>query len=484
VPASHFSGLDALAPANSRWHAELRDGQHLVGMLRLDPDHEPQSIRTFEDVSQFSQNLAGLVEQVFAASRQLESRTHDHELLGAWNRSARQGSAVLASIRQLLRAGLQLTGFRSACLFLLNPAGDELRLRSTHPLATSEIPQPIRSLRSDPPDQQVLSSSTRIVLRRGDPNSEDWLPADASLGFCLPVVSHSGVLGTLWFFDVRHRAIAAREKQLLDSLSLQIGSLLERVVLEYESATHERLRHELLSLTETDFDSQIKTLQQPRLEAAWRVTSRFEIGGDLCEMTPLSPHEVAILIGDATGNSVPAAVVMTAAHGALAALLAGNHDEARDTSRVLGLVNRSLFHTRRLPHFMSLVFGVLDTQTRRFTYSNAGHPSPLLIRGGAAHSLDSRGMLLGIVDRSEYPAETIELRPRDVLVCYSDGISEARIADGQLFGRDGILQSLGSDPHQRDSVTLLNQIWNRQTAFAASGPPDDRSLLIVRVLSE
>lgn len=484
VPHSHLSQLGSATSSEPCWKAELRNGLQTIGQLRLDPPHNSSDAHSFAAVSQFSQLLADLLEQVFTATRQSATKAHDSETLIAAEFTVPQGSEVLATIKQLMRAGLQLTSFRSACLFLVDPARRELRMRAIHRLEPRDLPHPIRTLSDEPPDLQVLSSGTRLVLRRGNPQADSWLPAEASTGFCLPVQATCGVLGTLWFFDRRPRSVEPRERQLLDSLSAQIASLLERIAMRRESATHERLRHEVLSLNESDADSPIKSLRQPNFESSWRVSSRFEIGGDLCEITELSNHEVAILIGDATGNSVPAAVVMTSVHGALAALLAGNHAEARDTARVLTLVNRSLFHTRRLPHFMSLVYGVLNTQTLKFTYSNAGHPSPLLFRDGEVLSLDSRDMLLGIVEESKYTSDTIDLHPRDVLLCYSDGVSEARSVDTEFFGCDGIVRSLGSHPHESDTLRLLNRVWNRQTAFAAPGPADDRSLLIARVLPE
>lgn len=466
------------------WRAEVGDGENLVGQLRLESPHDPQADRSFVAVSGLSAIFADLVGKVFTANHRLVEGTHELATLVHLGLTVPQGSELLAAIQQLLRAGLQLTSFRSACLFLLEPASGELRLRATHHLDSRDVPHSARPLRGDPPDLHVMSSGTRIVIRRGDRRSDEWLPSDAALGFCLPVQTSSGVLGTLWFFDRRPRTIDSAEKQLLDSLGMQMASLLERAVLQRESATHQRLRHEVLTLGNSDADSPIKRLKNAKLEAAWRVDSRFEIGGDLCEAIELSDHEVAILIGDATGDSLPAAVVMTAVHGALAALLAGDPDDARDTGKVLERVNRSLFRTRRLPHFMSLIYGVIDTQTRRFTYANAGHPAPLLVREGEMISLDSHGLLMGIIEESEYESESIELRPRDLLVGFSDGISEARSVNSEFFGRDGIVRSLGLNRHEADAVTLINRVWNQQTAFAAPEHADDRSLLIARLLPE
>lgn len=466
------------------WQADVGDGENLVGQLRLEVPHDCRADRSFGAVSQLSAIFAEMVGKVFTATHRLVEGTHELATLVHLGLNVPQGSELLVAVQQLLRAGLQLTGFRSACLFLLEPASEELRLRATHHLDARDVPQSARPLRSDPPDLHVMSSGTRIVIRRGDRQSDEWLPADAALGFCLPVQTPSGVMGTLWFFDRRPRSIESSEKQLLDSLGMQMASLLERAVLQRESATHQRLRQELLSLSDSDAESPIKTLRKPKLETAWRVGSRFEIGGDLCEAIELSDHEIAILIGDATGDSVPAAVVMTAVHGALAALLTGNPDEARDTEKVLERVNRALFRTRRLQHFMSLIYGVIDTQTLRFTYANAGHPTPLLMRDGEVITLDTHGLLLGIVEESEYTSETIELRPRDILVGFSDGISEARSSNAEYFGSGGVVRSLGLNRQEADAVTLVNRVWNQQAAFAVPAQGDDRSLLIARILPE
>ncbi|TXT27104.1 MAG: hypothetical protein FD138_2781, partial [Planctomycetota bacterium] len=78
----------------------------------------------------------------------------------------------------------------------------------------------------------------------------------------------------------------------------------------------------------------------------------------------------------------------------------------------------------------------------------------------------------------------IELHPRDILVGFSDGISEARSVNAEFFGSDGVVRSLGLNRHEADAVTLVKRVWNQQSAFAAPGQGDDRSLLIARVLPE
>jgi sigma-B regulation protein RsbU (phosphoserine phosphatase) len=484
VPASHFPVGQSAGEKDSCWQAELRDGQQLVGHLRLDVPHDRPDVGTLAEVSRLSEVLAKLVEQVLSAARLVRSQATAPSTLAERGAVTAQSPDLLSTLKQLMRVGLQLTGFRSACFFLLNPAYTELRLRLWHHMAPDEVPSPNRPLNAESPDFPAVAAGMSRVLRRGDHQSAKWLPAHAAIGVCVPVQGPSGGLGTLWFFDRRLRAIEAREKQLLDALALQFAVRLEQVVMRQESSTHQRLRQELSALNEAETDAPLKTLRRPRFEAAWRVCSRFEIGGDLCDLMELSSHESALLIGDATGNSVPAAVMMTAVHGALAALLAGDRDEARQTARVLQRVNQSLFRTRRLPHFMSLIYGIFDEQALRLSYSNAGHPSPLLLRNGEVSSLDARGLLLGIVPEADYPTEAIKLCPHDLLVFYTDGISEARGANDRLFGRDGLLQALGPEPTTTDTTTLLQRVWQTVSRFVVADQADDRSLLLLRVLAE
>lgn len=464
------------------WQAELHDGEQTVGQLELAFPDGRLNDPSFAAVRQLTENLAELLERVLTANRRPQLRRQPREAAVAAEPTSPSGQTLVAVLRQLLRAGLQLSGFHGASFFLLNPAAEELCLRASHRIDPNDVPHPVRPLADEPPDCQIVWNKTRVLIRRGDRLAGAWLPAEAAIGIGLPVESSGGVLGTMWFYDRRVRTIEPREKQLLDSLTAQTALLLERVVLQREMLSHERLRQELLSLNEAADLAAIKTLQGPHIDAAWRVSSRFEIGGDLCEISKLSGAELSLLIGDAMGDSVPAAVLMTAVHGALAALLVGDLAEARQTGRVLQRVNRSLFRARHQTHFMSLVYGVLDTGRLTFTYSNAGHPSPLLLREGAVRSLDTHGLLLGIVEQSEYDCECVELRPHDVLVFFSDGVTEARNAEACLFGRDRIIRSLGHSPHDVESDLLLQRVWSRLAEFGIPGHTDDRSLAIIRIL--
>lgn len=465
------------------WSVEVRDRQKLCGRLSLGQPDDDASAHSFAAACEMAELVAELVAKNLATSRTLESRTRELSVLMDMGLSAPQDDQLLGMLKQMLRASLQLTGFRSACFFLLDPRADELRLRVAHHLEPREMPRPVRALRDAPPDLEALLDGRCEMVRNDSAWQADWLPPDAALGLCLPVQADSGPLGTLWLFDRRQREPNEREQHILDSLCSQIALILERVVSRHENTTQQRLRQDLHRLAEARRgEAPIRILHGRGLEVAWRSSSRFEIGGDLCEALSLSDQGMAVIVGDATGDGLTAALTMTAAHGAIEALLAGSRMATQRTDDVLTQVNHAVVRTCRLQHFMSLLVGTLDTGSMTLTYSNAGHPSPLLVRGTEVIPLDQRGLLLGVVEDAEYSEATVSLQPNDILVLFSDGITEARNPHRDFFGSEGILKALAANRSAEvDAATLVRQIWSRLESFAAPGEADDRSLMAIVV---
>ncbi len=472
---------DAEGVESTCWQEQVHDGQEVPGRLVLGfPDDVCQD-QSFETVRPLVTLVAELLGRALTATQTLETRTQELSMLIELGVSAPKEEELLSTLKQMLRASLQLTGFRSACLFLLDLRSNELRLRVTHHLEPCEVPRARRLLRELPPDLAVLMDGIPAILCRDEAGHAEWLPADASLGIGLPIQSSSGQLGTLWLFDRRQRRPTTREQRILNSLCAQIALILEQVVLVRENVTQRRLQREVQSLAEShQADRSVQTLELPKLDIAWRMSSCFELGGDLCEALALSGDELVTVVGDATGKSLPAALVMTAVRAAVHSALAGGRDAACRTADVLTRSNRALVRTGRLPHFMSLVYAVIDTRSMTLTYSNAGHPTPLVVRESSVIPLSTHDLLLGVSDEATYTSATFALEPGDVVLLFSDGIIEARNRDREMFRQEGLLKAF-SAVNQKNAVTLLNQIWSRLDEFSAPGESDDRSLMIVRI---
>jgi sigma-B regulation protein RsbU (phosphoserine phosphatase) len=130
---------------------------------------------------------------------------------------------------------------------------------------------------------------------------------------------------------------------------------------------------------------------------------------------------------------------------------------------------------------MSLLLGIFDCRTRKFTYTNAGHPTPFLARGEEFLDLESHGMLVGVIDDAFYEHSTIPLRSNDMLIFFTDGVSEAMGRDQRMFRSDGIVEAVRTAVSRRPAE-IVEAIWSKLDHHQRGGHGgDDRSLLVMRV---
>ncbi|MFN0197015.1 MAG: PP2C family protein-serine/threonine phosphatase [Planctomycetaceae bacterium] len=467
------------------WQTEVTDGESRVGRLKIDLPERAKTDRSYLSVVELAEVFGQMLTRLATSARLLESRAQQVTTLVDVGKSFFCEQDLDGSLQRLLAAGLELTGFRAAGFFLLDPDRQELGLRVRYRLDGQNFPFLKRKLAESPFDLQALTEGTVFINRNQMPEMACWLPMGTATGMCIPVHSSAGPFGTLWVFDRRVRTPSARIKHVLESIATQIASVLERTVLLRESETQQRLRRELqLACEGKPLEFRCLTSADNRFDAALRSTSRAEIGGDLCELIACSDHETAIAVGDASGDSIPAALVMSIVRGSLHTLLdeAESKTCATDTVRVVERINQALYLTTPPHQFMSLLYGMLDTHKMTFTYTNAGHPTPIYIRkNGDVVNFTSHGMLLGVMDHAKYESSEIHLEPGDLLVCYSDGISEAMSISRKMFRSEGIMDAILANQNG-SAEGILQSIWNRlELHLADGGHLDDRTLLVIKI---
>ncbi len=199
------------------------------------------------------------------------------------------------------------------------------------------------------------------------------------------------------------------------------------------------------------------------------------VGGDYFDVFSLSDGRTAFLIADVSGKGLGAAIVTTMLQGALSAMTLGT-----DPARVFNHVNRFLCDHSEVGRYATVFFGILD-QEGHLEFINAGHPSPFLIRRGAAEEAFTEGSYpVGLVPEAEYTAVCLKLEPGDTLVLFSDGVTEAVDPDEQMFGTPRLKQLLTGQlecPLEHLQKCVLEAVEN----FARGAhQADDLTLLIVR----
>ena len=204
-----------------------------------------------------------------------------------------------------------------------------------------------------------------------------------------------------------------------------------------------------------------------------------EVAWDLYDFIRLDPNRVGVSIGDVSGKGLPAALLM--AH--IQAAVRDVAHETQDTGTCVTLLNQRLVASTAPEKFVTLVYGVLDAQNHTFRYCNAGHNPPYHVSvSGEVRELPAGGTLLGIVEGMEYTEESITFEPGEILVLYTDGISEATNVRKELLGDERLMEVCAAQRNQpaaavRDAI--LDAVMKHQGAEPAA---DDMTVLVIRRL--
>ncbi len=289
---------------------------------------------------------------------------------------------------------------------------------------------------------------------------------------------------------------SARSAQLraaIEALAIAIGELAmeagARAATEQALGTH-RTEHAANALGIDTAELAKGRLQQRRivsLEApdvpGYDLASHYaparEIGGDFFELFRLvhRRHPLAIVIADVTGKGLDAALLMAFARPVMHTAL----EASRGPAEAIERTNRVLVEERRGTLFITLLSAELQPGTGRVRIASAGHEPPLLIpaRGGAIRSVGDAGVLIGAFTTIQPPEAELVLAPGDVLVFYTDGVTDARSPDGIRFGDARLLDALEA-ARGRSAHDVVAAVRDRVDAFrGAADPADDLTLVAV-----
>ncbi len=208
---------------------------------------------------------------------------------------------------------------------------------------------------------------------------------------------------------------------------------------------------------------------------AWRPARA--VGGDYFDVLRLDGNRLAICIADVSGKGVSAALLMANVQASLRASVRDLDSPARVCSIVNGMLCESIAANK----FVSFFCGVLDADTRTFTYCNAGHPYPILVSAGVTRTLDhGGGAVLGVFPSWNYQDSSVNLKSGDRLLLFTDGITEAEDAQGEEFGVERVA-AFGKEHAARSAAELNEQLLAQVSDFCGAQFQDDATLLVLAV---
>lgn len=199
------------------------------------------------------------------------------------------------------------------------------------------------------------------------------------------------------------------------------------------------------------------------------------VGGDYYDVIRLGQHKIAVCIADVAGKGISAALLMANVQAAVRAFAS----ESASPSRVCSQINSVLCTNIAPGKFVTLFYAILDASTRILQFTNAGHLRPLLIpERAAAQHLQNDGALLGVFPDWNYQDSSIELQPGDLLLLFTDGITEAMAVEGEEFGEERILQTI-ADGDTCSVEDLQARVLEKVRQFCQGRLNDDATLLMI-----
>lgn len=217
--------------------------------------------------------------------------------------------------------------------------------------------------------------------------------------------------------------------------------------------------------------------ERPEIEIYGLMDPVRDVGGDLYDVFPAGPERMVFAVGDVSGKGVPAAMFMARA----VTHLRSEASRSRPIAHSLGRINRLLCDRNEAGMFVTLLIGVLDLASGEFVYTNAGHNPPLLGRDGAFHPLPvPKGLVAGVMEGAVYGVERALLRPGDIVLLYTDGVTEALNPRGEELGETRLVEMLDGEAC---AATAVERVRAGVGIFAAgSEQSDDITLLALRWL--
>ncbi|MFM1811472.1 MAG: hypothetical protein RLZZ336_410 [Cyanobacteriota bacterium] len=279
---------------------------------------------------------------------------------------------------------------------------------------------------------------------------------------------------------------------------VQLVADLTAVALENDGLVQQQRRHERLDRqlsTGAEIQAQLLPDHCPVIagvELAARCRPAFEVGGDYYDFIPTRPQlsgrrreqgRWALVMGDVMGKGIPAGLLMTLLRGMLRAEVLSGHEPGRILHDLNAMAQEDLAHSHR---FVTLFYSDYDPRTRQLRYANAAHNPPLIWRrqGGQVERLDAAGLLIGLQADAEFSSQQLVLDPGDVLLYYTDGVTEATGFSGERFEEKRLVDALQQSCRSGATAQqILEQLFARLDRFVGADRTleDDASLVVLKV---
>jgi sigma-B regulation protein RsbU (phosphoserine phosphatase) len=213
------------------------------------------------------------------------------------------------------------------------------------------------------------------------------------------------------------------------------------------------------------------------------------VSGDYYDFLKVDEHRVGVVLGDVSGKGISAALLMAAIQSALRAqfydgFVPGHSSQRKEfsTAQMVDRLNRQLYENTPLEKYVTFFFAIYDARTRKLSYTNAGHIPPILFQGNKIERLRAGGTVVGLFPSSFYEEGEVQLEPGDLLVAFTDGITEPENIYGEEFGESRLFEVTRRAPNASPEI-LVEEIYRSVNEWTGSPDlQDDMTLVLARAV--
>ena len=375
----------------------------------------------------------------------------------------------------------------ASSLFLLSDGGKNLELTIPTGPATAEVsgkkiasdhgisgwvvqhqqPVLITDVQSDPRFQGELLSNPKFQSRNM---------------ICVPLNNNQGkTIGVLQAINIKEDFLNEEMLGLFQTLANQAAPALENVHVNQPQLAAEIVTTELEVATE--LQARFFPQQTPNLEgyevAGCSIPAK-DVGGDYYDFIPNpEPCQHGFVVADVTGKGVPASLLMATMRATLRANIQNNPN---DIVQALRQVNGDIYRDSPVDKFITSIYCNLDYESHELSYVNSGHNPPYIVRANdnRIEELDQGGVMLGIMEEIDLPKATLSIDKGDILMLFSDGVTEATNPSGELFSEERFEQWL-LDHNQLSAEEMKDALLKTLRDYADGSPQsDDITFIIVK----
>ncbi len=298
---------------------------------------------------------------------------------------------------------------------------------------------------------------------------------------CVPLQVEDKTFGVMNISSQEPVLYTAGDLKLATALATQAAVSIENARLHAEQLEQERIVKELEIAREIQQtllpDS---TPEIAGIDVAGMSLPAKEVGGDFYDFIPGSEQHLGVVIADVSGKGVPAALFMALSR----ALMRANSLHDTQVAQAVMQTNRLILECTTSGLFVTLFYGIVNTEQRTFRYVSGGHNPPMLFRNatGTIEMLEADGIALGVLDEIELEEKEISLETDDIMVLYTDGVTESINSHEEEFGEERLCQLI-QEHHALSANELIHKIEKTVMDFTEDEPQfDDFTLLVVKMI--